>query len=62
LLGKDCPYCQTGSEFLKLLEDGKIAESDCRNLVAQVLNAKDQNDEIGLQRLKGRLEALRASS
>ena len=61
LFGKNCPYCQAGGEFLRLLEGGKITESDCRDLVAQVLNAKDQKDEIGLQRLKGRLEELRES-
>lgn len=61
LLGKNCPYCQVGGEFLKLLEDGKIGEAECKELVIQVLNAKDQNDEVGLAALKGRLEELRNS-
>lgn len=61
LLGNDCPFCQVGGEFLKLLEDGKIGEAECKELVIQVLNAKDQNDEVGLAALKGRLEELRNS-
>lgn len=59
LLGNDCPFCQVGGEFLKLLEDGKIGEAECKELVIQVLNAKDQNDEVRLAALKGRLEELR---
>ena len=61
LLGQNCPYCQVGGEFLKLLEDGKISNAECKDLVLRVLNAKDQNDERALKALKGRLEELRSS-
>lgn len=62
ILGKRCASCEVAGEFLRLLEDGVIDVKAARDLVAQVLNAKDQHDEAALQALKGKLEALRAST
>jgi hypothetical protein len=57
-----CPYCETGWRFLALLDSGKITEHEAIDLISQVLIAKGQKDEVGLQRLKGKLEGLRLSS
>jgi hypothetical protein len=62
LMGRHCPYCEIATEFLKLLEQGKVDQDKVRSLLVDVLNAKEQKDERRLEALKGKLEALRTST
>lgn len=62
LLGKDCPFCEVGGEFLALLQNGAIDRAQAKDLICQVLNAKDQKDYAALAALKGTLERLRNQS
>ncbi len=53
LLKKDCSYCQLGTQVLRRMEE--LGEERTRELVAQILAAKEANDESVLIRMRKEL-------
>lgn len=50
LLKKDCPFCQMGTQVLKAIDE--LGEHRAEKILAEILQAKRDNDHARLKRIK----------